>query len=230
MRQEVMNRFRQQLLEEKAATEHALTNLNNGLTQSLSDSAVEFSTYDNHPADVATETFERGKDLALREGEMMRLDEINSALARIKHGTYGWCEECGKAIPMERLQVVPEARFCLRCQKEHEDPVRDRPIEETVVNHMLRESFTDDAANENVEFDGEDSWQAVARYGTSNTPGDFASAERYDETYIDAGESIGIVFREEALPSSYDRSKHQFLKRASRVGVEKSPIIDTDRE
>ncbi len=226
MRQELLNQFEQKLLQEKSATKNTLESLNNGLNQSLSESIVEFSTYDNHPADVATETFERGKDLALREDEQMRLDEINGALSRIKQGTYGWCADCGEAIPMERLEAIPEARYCLHCQRSHEDPARDKPIEESLVDRMLEESFTDDAENENVAFDGEDTWQAVARYGTSNTPGDFAGAEDYGDTYIDYDESIGTVFKEEALPSSYDRSKRQFLKRDIRVGVEKSPMID----
>jgi len=46
-----------------------------------------------------------------------RLRDINLALEKIKKGEYGKCEKCGKEIPRERLEVCPEARFCLKCQK-----------------------------------------------------------------------------------------------------------------
>ena len=46
-----------------------------------------------------------------------RLRDINLALEKIKKGRYGKCEKCEKEIPRERLEVCPEARFCLKCQK-----------------------------------------------------------------------------------------------------------------
>lgn len=44
-----------------------------------------------------------------------RLKDINLALEKIKKGKYGRCEQCGKKIPKERLEIVPEARICLNC-------------------------------------------------------------------------------------------------------------------
>jgi RNA polymerase-binding transcription factor DksA len=41
--------------------------------------------------------------------------EIEHALARIEEGGYGRCEACGIALPFERLEAVPSARFCVRC-------------------------------------------------------------------------------------------------------------------
>jgi len=46
-----------------------------------------------------------------------RLHNINLALEKIKKGSYGKCEKCRKSIPQKRLKVVPEARFCLKCEK-----------------------------------------------------------------------------------------------------------------
>ena len=46
-----------------------------------------------------------------------RLRDINLALEKIKKEKYGICEKCGKEIPLERLKVSPEARFCLKCRK-----------------------------------------------------------------------------------------------------------------
>jgi DnaK suppressor protein len=38
------------------------------------------------------------------------------ALRRMAEGTYGVCERCRGGIPIERLKVLPHARFCLPCQ------------------------------------------------------------------------------------------------------------------
>jgi RNA polymerase-binding transcription factor DksA len=46
----------------------------------------------------------------------IKLRDINLALERIKKNQYGKCEKCGRDIPVKRLRVCPEARFCLKCQ------------------------------------------------------------------------------------------------------------------
>ena len=46
-----------------------------------------------------------------------RLKEIILALEKIKKGTYGKCENCGKGIKEERLKVYPAARLCLKCER-----------------------------------------------------------------------------------------------------------------
>jgi len=47
------------------------------------------------------------------------IEQITGALRRIADGTYGVCEKCGAAIPVERLEVLPHARFCVPCQQKH---------------------------------------------------------------------------------------------------------------
>ncbi|WP_213452110.1 TraR/DksA family transcriptional regulator [Rhizomonospora bruguierae] len=47
------------------------------------------------------------------------LEQIGAALKRIDDGTYGQCEKCETAIPVERLEVLPQARFCVPCQQKH---------------------------------------------------------------------------------------------------------------
>lgn len=48
------------------------------------------------------------------------LKEIESALKKIKHGTYGICERCKKKIEDKRLEVKPMAVYCLKCESEIE--------------------------------------------------------------------------------------------------------------
>ena len=41
------------------------------------------------------------------------------ALRRMADGSYGGCERCTGAIPLERLEILPHARFCVPCQQGH---------------------------------------------------------------------------------------------------------------
>jgi DnaK suppressor protein len=44
------------------------------------------------------------------------LREVKAAMARIEDGRYGFCESCEEAIARRRLDAVPWARYCVRCQ------------------------------------------------------------------------------------------------------------------
>lgn len=200
MHPEQLQSYQRQLQQMRQQTARTLADLEQDLSQSLSESTVEFSTYDNHPADVASETFEREKDIALREDQRTRLAEVDAALSRIQNGDFGRCTKCGAQISSERLEAIPFAARCLACQTQEEDVARPRPIEESLENELLQSSFTDNDPRGNIGFDGEDSWQAVARYGTSNTPGDFRQVNDYDEAYIDSDEPIGVFFEVDELP------------------------------
>ncbi|WP_411142911.1 TraR/DksA family transcriptional regulator [Streptomyces sp. x-80] len=45
------------------------------------------------------------------------LTDIEAALSRLATGTYGNCQGCAKAIPVERLEILPYARCCVGCQE-----------------------------------------------------------------------------------------------------------------
>lgn len=51
----------------------------------------------------------------LTDGATRALKEIDAAIARIEDGTYGACQQCGGAIPGERLEVLPMTALCVRC-------------------------------------------------------------------------------------------------------------------
>ena len=53
---------------------------------------------------------------AKQEFELKEMQSIDQALKRIEVGIYGVCLDCGEAIALRRLQVAPEAPFCLNCQ------------------------------------------------------------------------------------------------------------------
>ena len=45
------------------------------------------------------------------------LDAVIQAMVRIDKKTYGQCKKCDSFIPLERLKIVPEASFCIECEK-----------------------------------------------------------------------------------------------------------------
>ena len=49
--------------------------------------------------------------------DRQRLASIKSALQRFDRGEFGICEECEEEIPVERLQAIPWAAYCVPCQE-----------------------------------------------------------------------------------------------------------------
>lgn len=78
---------------------------------------VELSMIDQHPADIATDTFEKEKDLSILEHVDAQLADVDRALGRLEQGTYGTCEACGRRIDDDRLRARPAARFCIDDQQ-----------------------------------------------------------------------------------------------------------------
>jgi YteA family regulatory protein len=177
-----------------------------GLDESFTESLGDLSAYDNHPADHGTEMFERSKDLALRENLQLRLAQVERAQERLAEGRYGVCEVCGTAIDPERLEAKPDATTCLACQEERDSVERNpvdrsqggRPVEEDVLNFGLAFGPHLDP-DENNAFDGEDAWQAVAQYGTANSPQDEPDSINYHDTFYNADGDIGLVEETDAI-------------------------------
>jgi DnaK suppressor protein len=55
---------------------------------------------------------------------------VKSALDRIASGEYGSCRECEEPISERRLQAIPWAEHCIRCQEKLEMATHDRPLAE----------------------------------------------------------------------------------------------------
>jgi RNA polymerase-binding transcription factor DksA len=85
-----------------------------------STSIDELAAAGQHPADLASETFERERDLTLLTEFRAELDENEDAAARLKAGCYGWCDDCHRPIDLARLAAVPATHRCLACQERYE--------------------------------------------------------------------------------------------------------------
>ncbi|AWI29534.1 hypothetical protein HHX38_04310 [Streptomyces sp. PKU-MA01144] len=54
--------------------------------------------------------------VTLAASARMVLSDVEAALTRMDQGRYGSCHLCRKPIARERLMIVPQARYCARCQ------------------------------------------------------------------------------------------------------------------
>jgi DnaK suppressor protein len=82
----------------------------------MQDEAANFPD----PNDRATQESEFGLELRTRDRERKLLRKIDSALARIDEGSYGWCDETGEEIGLKRLEARPVATLCLEAQERRE--------------------------------------------------------------------------------------------------------------
>lgn len=86
-----------------------------GMGGPASENATELSDYDQHMADGATELFLREQDEAIYVGLRGSLDQLEAALHKLDTHTYGYCDRCGTDIGKERLEILPQAIYCVRC-------------------------------------------------------------------------------------------------------------------
>jgi DnaK suppressor protein len=80
------------------------------------------SENENHPdlADRASSETDRAIELRARDRQRKLIAKIDSALARIEDGSYGYCEETGDPISLKRLEARPIATLSLEAQERHE--------------------------------------------------------------------------------------------------------------
>lgn len=188
---ELFAKMKKQLLKQKSELEKRIKEYERyGLDDSLSFSTGELSQYDNHPADTATDVYERGKDIALYENLQKELEDVNHALNKFNEGTYGICEVTGQRIPLERLEAYPTARTVV----EHASGsiANHRPVEEEVARF---DKYNFDDSDDETEFDAEDAYQRVAEFNESSMIFEDSSLDNTDE-------QIGYVEEIEAFVST----------------------------
>ncbi|MFC0214176.1 TraR/DksA C4-type zinc finger protein [Paenibacillus chartarius] len=191
-----MDALRLKLLEEKVSLERRLhDNEHYQLAgHSQLESLTELSMYDNHPADIGSETFERAKDLALTEHTEHELEQVNRALRNIENHTYGICKTCGAPIDYERLETIPTTEYCVAHVPDPKESDR-RPIEEELLQPPFGRTSLDELDSSQNQFDGEDAWQIVESWGNSDSPAmsENPNADDYNNIFIEADEHEGFV-------------------------------------
>jgi DnaK suppressor protein len=67
-------------------------------------------------ADQAASEYERQSLVYKAAAARQRLKTLSDALDRIRQGSFGECAECSGDIELKRLDAIPWARYCVRCQ------------------------------------------------------------------------------------------------------------------
>ena len=72
------------------------------------------------PADRAASSYNKEFLFSQSNNDRQLLNMVESALARIREGSFGECVSCGKEINAKRLEAVPWTRHCIACQEKAE--------------------------------------------------------------------------------------------------------------
>lgn len=203
MNKEELTYYKNKLNQEKKRITDLINQLDdNGVTRFNAEVASELSFYDNHPSDIASETFEVEKGRALEANEKALLDKIDDAVRAIDEGSYGKCQKCGKEIDKERLDFLPYALNCIEC----EDVVstiktynsNQRVVEESVIGnpfgHKSRYGDKDE-----IGFDEEDSYQSVGRFNEIRNEPQY-EYDYDDDNYVEEIEKISNEQYKNQLP------------------------------
>jgi len=70
--------------------------------------------------DQASSYTEKNVEMKTINRQIKLISKIDSAIKKIKDGTYGYCEETGEPIGIKRLIARPVATLCIAAQEKHE--------------------------------------------------------------------------------------------------------------
>jgi DnaK suppressor protein len=115
MTKKELNHFKEKLLAEKKRVLEEMGEIQQeNLKTSIADKSGENSRYSYHLGDTASLAYGREFSMGLAERQQKYLEQIDEALQRIAEGTYGICLVTGEAIPVERLEEVPVAKYSVK--------------------------------------------------------------------------------------------------------------------
>tara|TARA_B100000809_G_scaffold169560_1_gene166933 strand:- start:17 stop:433 length:417 start_codon:yes stop_codon:yes gene_type:complete len=105
--------FKQKLTDWKAD----LVKTNN---EALYNSSLDDNSTSADIVDQASSYTEKNVEMRAINRQIKLISKINSALKRIKDGTYGFCEDTGEPIGLKRLIARPVATLSIAAQEKHE--------------------------------------------------------------------------------------------------------------
>ncbi len=103
-----------------AKREAIMNQMREKLGQSLTDDQQRRLESAMDSGDQALFDLEREMGISLQEMRNRERQLIEEALSSLEEGTYGLCGECGEEISEKRLEALPFARYCIKCQSQME--------------------------------------------------------------------------------------------------------------
>lgn len=108
--------LKEKLIEEKVKFEEELKIIAKP-NEEGDDFATKFEEVGEESDENASEVSMYESSLGVEDSLEKQLKEVNSALKKIESGKYGKCELCGRDIRVERLEVYPGAKNCMKCNQ-----------------------------------------------------------------------------------------------------------------
>ncbi len=123
MTKKQLQHFEKRLLEERARALKELGHHGEAFGPNGEQDGGDSSAYSFHMADQGTDAMEREKAFLFASKEGRFLWHIDQALRRLyrEPANFGKCHSCGEYITFERLDALPNARYCIACKQAEED-------------------------------------------------------------------------------------------------------------
>ena len=119
----------------------------------MAEGATAVEPHSRDMADSATDEFDHVLALGLLSHEQDALHEVDSAMHRIREGTYGVCEDTGMAIPAARLRAMPWTRRTKEAEERAERQGIDQGAHLGAVGSFQRMAASEMASAEDSEPD-----------------------------------------------------------------------------
>ena len=88
--------------------------------EALYNSSLDDNSTSADIVDQASSYTEKNVEMRAINRQIKLISKIDSALKRIKDGTYGFCQETAEPIGLKRLMARPVATLCIAAQEKHE--------------------------------------------------------------------------------------------------------------
>ncbi len=88
--------------------------------EALYNSSLDDNSTSADMVDQASSYTEKNVEMRAINRQIKLISKIDSALKKIKDGTYGFCEETAEPIGLKRLMARPIATLCIAAQEKHE--------------------------------------------------------------------------------------------------------------
>jgi RNA polymerase-binding protein DksA len=121
MKEADLKKYEVLLLEKKKEMLAEMGSIGDASGPTPKEASGDLSSYSYHMADQGTDTMDREMAFMFASKSGRLLYHIDQALLRIKDGSFGTCQTCGKMISTARLEAVPHARLCIQCKSAEEE-------------------------------------------------------------------------------------------------------------
>jgi len=113
---QIQENLKEKLFEEKKRIEDILSKTETEKKETDREYETTFPEVDRDEEANADEMDMYENNLAADEAMKSELEKIEKALAAMESGVYGFCTNCQKEIPLERLRAYPQADTCIDCE------------------------------------------------------------------------------------------------------------------